>query len=75
MHCVYNCNVQSVIFLILVCVSALEDAVEVLSSGQEEKPQLQLILLQDYDQLERYDDYEEDEGELRAESSLIEKFG
>lgn len=36
----------------------------------------QLTLLQDYSQpLERYDDYEDDEGELRAESNLAEKFG
>lgn len=32
--------------------------------------------MQDYSQpLERYDDYEDDEGELRAESNLAEKFG
>lgn len=35
-----------------------------------------LTLMQDYNQpLERYDDYEDDEGELRAESNLAEKFG
>lgn len=32
--------------------------------------------MQDYSQpLERYDNYEDDEGELRAESNLAEKFG
>lgn len=59
--------------------SALEDAIEVLSSGSAiELPLIrpQLTLLQDYSQpLERYDDYEDDEGELRAESNLAEKFG
>lgn len=59
--------------------SALEDAVEALSSGGPiELPLIrpQLTLLQDYSQpLERYDDYEDDEGELRAESNLAEKFG
>uniref|UniRef100_A0A8D3EBW1 Multiple EGF-like-domains 6b n=1 Tax=Scophthalmus maximus TaxID=52904 RepID=A0A8D3EBW1_SCOMX len=56
----------------------LEDAVEALSSGGPiELPLIrpQLTLLQDYSQpLERYDDYEDDEGELRAESNLAEKF-
>lgn len=58
---------------------ALEEAVEALSSGSAfELPLIrpQLTLLQDYSQpLERYDDYEDDEGELRAESNLAEKFG
>lgn len=58
---------------------ALEDAVEALSSGGSiELPLIrpQLTLLQDYSQpLERFDDYEDDEGELRAESNLAEKFG
>lgn len=36
----------------------------------------QITLVQDYNlPLERYDDYEDDEGELRAESNLAEKFG
>lgn len=36
----------------------------------------QITLVQDYSlPLERYDDYEDDEGELRAESNLAEKFG
>lgn len=36
----------------------------------------QVTLVQDYSlPLERYDDYEDDEGELRAESNLAEKFG
>lgn len=59
--------------------AALEDAVEALSSGGAfELPLIrpQLTLMQDYSQpLERYDDYEDDEGELRAESNLAEKFG
>lgn len=59
--------------------AALEDAIEALSSGGAiEMPLIrpQLTLLQDYSQpLERYDDYEDDEGELRAESNLAEKFG
>lgn len=56
--------------------SALQEAVEVLSSGQAvEAPRPQLMILQDYEQiLERYDDYEEDTGELRAENTLAEKF-
>lgn len=48
------------------------------SGGATEFPlvQPQLTLIQDYSlPLERYDDYEDDEGELRAESSLAEKFG
>lgn len=64
------------------CISppaALEDAVEALTSGGAiELPLIrpQLTLMQDYSQpLERYDDYEDDEGELRAESNLAEKFG
>lgn len=59
--------------------TALEDAIEALSSGGPiELPLIrpQLTLMQDYSQpLERYDDYEDDEGELRAESNLAEKFG
>lgn len=59
--------------------AALEDAIEALSSGGAiELPLIrpQLTLMQDYSQpLERYDDYEDDEGELRAESNLAEKFG
>lgn len=56
--------------------SALQDTVEALSSGQSvERPRPQLTILQDYEQiLERYDDYEEDAGELRAENTLAEKF-
>lgn len=65
------------------CVScssaALEDVFEALSSGgATEFPlvQPQLTLIEDYSlPLERYDDYEDDEGELRAESNLAEKFG
>lgn len=60
-------------------IAALEGAVESLSSGGAIELSLihpQLTLLRDYDQpLERYDDYEDDDGELRAESSLAEKFG
>ena len=52
---------------------------EALSSGGPiELPLIRplLTLMQDYNQpLERYDDYEDDEGELRAESNLAEKFG
>lgn len=61
--------------VLLVC-SALRDAVEALSSGQAvERPGPQLTILQDYEQiLERYDDYEEDAGELKAENTLAEKF-
>lgn len=59
--------------------AALEDVFEALSSGgATEFPlvQPQLTLIQDYSlPLERYDDYEDDEGELRAESNLAEKFG
>lgn len=59
--------------------AALEDAIEALTSGAPiELPLLrpQLTLVHDYSQpLERYDDYEDDEGELRAESNLAEKFG
>lgn len=58
--------------------AALEDVFEALSSGgATEFPlvQSQLTLIQDYLPLERYDDYEDDEGELRAESNLAEKFG
>lgn len=59
--------------------AALEDTVEALTSGAPiELPLLrpQLTLVHDYSQpLERYDDYEDDEGELRAESNLAEKFG
>lgn len=58
--------------------AALEDAIEALSSGRAvELPLIrpQLVLLQEYGEaLERYDDYEDDEGELRAESNLAEKF-
>lgn len=66
--------------LVLVCLhTALEDTVEALSSGGAiELPLIQplLTLIHDYNQpLERYDDYEDDEGELRAESNLAEKFG
>ncbi|KAL0180692.1 hypothetical protein M9458_023098, partial [Cirrhinus mrigala] len=52
------------------------ESVEALSSGQTvDRPQPQLTILQDYEQiLERYDDYEDDTGELRAESTLTEKF-
>lgn len=48
------------------------------SGGATEFPlvQPQLTLIEDYSlPLERYDDYEDDEGELRAESNLAEKFG
>lgn len=48
------------------------------SGGATEFPlvQAQLSLIPDYSlPLERYDDYEDDEGELRAESNLAEKFG
>lgn len=48
------------------------------SGGATEFPlvQPQLTLVQDYSlPLERYGDYEDDEGELRAESNLAEKFG
>lgn len=66
-------------FLPVYVLAALEDAVEALSSGGAiELPLIrpQLTLMQDYSQpLERYDDYEDDEGELRAESNLAEKFG
>lgn len=59
--------------------AALEGAIEAFSSGGTIELPLarpRLTLLQDYSQaLERYDDYEDDEGELRAESSLAEKFG
>lgn len=59
--------------------AALEDAIEALTSGAPlELPALrpQITLVQDYSlPLERYDDYEDDEGELRAESNLAEKFG
>lgn len=59
--------------------AALEDAIEALSSGGAiELPLIrpQLTLMHDYSQaLERFDDYEDDEGELRAESNLAEKFG
>lgn len=59
--------------------AALEDVFEALSSGgATEFPLVQprLTLIQDYSlPLERYDDYEDDEGELRAESNLAEKFG
>lgn len=59
--------------------AALEDAIEALTSGAPlELPVLrpQITLVQDYSlPLERYDDYEDDEGELRAESNLAEKFG
>ena len=59
--------------------AALEGAIEALSSGGTIELPLarpQLTLLQDYGQpLERFDDYEDDEGELRAESNLAEKFG
>lgn len=58
--------------------AALEDAIEALSSGGAmELPLIRpLLLMQDNNQpLERYDDYEDDEGELRAESNLAEKFG
>lgn len=57
---------------------ALERAVEELSSPVVvERPLVHLTLLQDYPQsLERYNDYEEDGfGELRAESTISEKFG
>lgn len=59
--------------------AALDDAIEALSSGGAiELPLIrpQLTLMHDYSQaLERFDDYEDDEGELRAESNLAEKFG
>uniref|UniRef100_A0A671PNQ7 Multiple epidermal growth factor-like domains protein 6 n=1 Tax=Sinocyclocheilus anshuiensis TaxID=1608454 RepID=A0A671PNQ7_9TELE len=58
---------------------ALERAVEELSSpAVVERPLLHLTLLQDYPQpLELYHDYEDDDGfgELRADSTLSEKFG
>lgn len=71
--------VACVFYFLPVCLpTALEDAVEALSSGGTiELPLIrpQLTLIQDYSQpLERYDDYEDDEGELRAESNLAEKF-
>ncbi len=49
---------------------------ELVSSGQAvDRPRPQLTILQDSEQiLERYDDYEDDAGELRAESTLTEKF-
>lgn len=46
----------------------------VLYAGQEKEPWL-LNLLGDDRLFEQYEDYEEDEGELRAESTLAEKFG
>lgn len=48
------------------------------SGGATEFPLVppQLTLAEDYSPpLERYHDYEDDEGELRAESNLAEKFG
>ena len=48
------------------------------SDGATEFPlvQPQLTIIPDYSlPLERYEDYEDDEGELRAESNLAEKFG
>lgn len=52
---------------------------EALSSGGATEfplPRPQVTIIQDYSlPLERYDDYEDDEGELRAESNLAEKFG
>lgn len=66
-------------FLTFCLPAALEDAIEALSSGASVELPLvrpKLTLLQDYSQpLERYEDYEDDEGELRAESNLAEKFG
>ena len=60
----------------LCVLSVLEGAVEALNSGQVvERPRPQLAVLQEYEPLERYDDYDEDTGELRAESTLAEKFG
>ncbi len=54
----------------------LEESLEALSSGQVvDRPRPQLTILQDYEQiLERYDDYEDDTGELLAESTLTQKF-
>uniref|UniRef100_A0A672P1C1 Multiple EGF like domains 6 n=1 Tax=Sinocyclocheilus grahami TaxID=75366 RepID=A0A672P1C1_SINGR len=54
----------------------LKESVEALSSGQVvDRPRPQLTILQDYEKiLERYDDYEDDTGELHAESTLTEKF-
>lgn len=74
------CNSKTTLIMskyLFLCV-ALEGAVEELSSPVVvERPFLHLTLLQDYPQpLERYHDYEEDSfGELRAESTLSEKFG
>lgn len=74
------CNSKTTLIMsiyLFLCV-ALERAVEELSSPVvAERPFLHLTLLQDYPQpLERYHDYEEDSfGELRAESTLSEKFG
>lgn len=73
------CNSKTTLIMsiyLFLCV-ALERAVEELSSPVVvERPLLHLTLLQDYPQpLERYHDYEEDRfGELRAESTLSEKF-
>lgn len=73
------CNSKTTLIMsinLCLCV-ALERAVEELSSPVVvERPLLHLTLLQDYPQpLERYHDYEEDGfGELRAESTLSEKF-
>ncbi len=49
---------------------------EAMSSGQAvDSPRPQLTILQDYEQtLKRYHDYEDDTGELRAESTVTEKF-
>lgn len=70
---------QSLILCNLLKNAALEGAIEALSSGGTIRLPLirpQLTLLQDHVQpLERYDDYEDDQGELRAESRLVEKFG
>lgn len=79
-YSVHMCVIECVPNVLLACfLAALEDAIEALSSGAAiELPLIQplLTLMQDYNQpLERYDDYEDDDGELRAESNLAEKFG
>ena len=75
MLCELFINVLNILPLSL---SALEGSVEALFSRRAVERRLpQITLLRDFSQpLERYDDYEEDgTGELRAESTLSEKFG
>ncbi len=69
---------QYIYSLSLFCVALGRTVEELSSSVVVERPLLHLTLLQDYPQpLERYHDYEDDDGfgELRAESTLSEKFG